>query len=264
MSVTLETVGISRNENVLKIANVNPVYAVENEKISSVADKIISKKHRRIPIVNNNEELVGIVTTMDILDAFLRKANFNDKISEIMSRDVVSASSDDSINSVLQRMKMSRRGGFPIVRLKRLVAMISERDFIRNFSQVEFNKKVSELMIKKPFFVKEKMSILDCLKSMVNVCYRRLPVVENNRLLGIVTAADMLNFIAGNNFTDTDINREVSLVSIKKPIKIGKDEDVSVAIKTMVQHDVGGLVVVGDNDKLEGIITERDILEEII
>ncbi len=264
MSVNLDAVGINRNENILRLANVNPVYATESEKISAVVDKMLGKKHRRIPVVSNREEVVGIVTSMDILDSFLRKVNFNDKISEIMVRDVISANSDDTINSVLQRMKISRRGGLPVLNFKRLVAMISERDFVKNFSQTEFNKTVSEIMTKKPFFIKEKMSILDCLKSMVNVHYRRLPVVENKKLVGIVTSADMLSFVAGNNFSNTGLDKEATTIATRKPVKVEKHVDVSEAVKIMVSRDVGGLVVVDDNDNLEGVITERDVLEEIV
>ena len=263
MSASLESAGINRKESILKIANLNPVYSTETEKISDVAYKMIKRKHKRIPIVNKNEEVIGIVAATDVFRAFLQQTNFNSKVTTMMTKNVVFANADDSIASVLQKMKISRRGFLPVVRARRLVATVSERDIAKNFSDVNFNVTISNLMASKPFVVKPNITISDCLRSMVNVHYRRLPVVDGKKLVGIVTSTDVLNFLTENNFSDNNIRQEVHTITTKNPVKVGKSLDISEAVKKMVLHDVGGLIV-SDNDKLEGIITERDIIEEIV
>ena len=50
---------------------------------------------------------------------------------------------------------------------------------------------------------------------------------------------------------------------IKNIFTVKKNDDLSVAIKIMETKGIGGLPVVDDKKKLEGIITERDILEKI-
>jgi CBS domain-containing protein len=260
--IELERAGLNREGKITEIANLNPVYAFEKEKIFSLVNLIIERQHRRIPILNRKKELVGIITTMDILDAYLRREDFNESISSIMIRDIIFCEENDSLGFVLQKFKLSRRGGMPIVKKKKLVGMVSERDFVKYFDKIEFGKRVSEVMTKKPFFISASISILDCLKSIVNSHYRRLPVVENDELVGIVTAIDLLKYIKENNFKFEALDEPLEKIMKTDVYTVDRDADVSEAIIIMKLKDVGGLLVV-NNKNLEGIITERNILEEI-
>jgi predicted transcriptional regulator len=51
---------------------------------------------------------------------------------------------------------------------------------------------------------------------------------------------------------------------VKNVFTITKDKDLSDAIKIMKSKNVDGLPVVDNENHLEGIITERDILEQIV
>jgi acetoin utilization protein AcuB len=142
--------------------------------------------------------------------------------------------------------------------------MISERDIIRRFSSVNFGITVEEAMTKKPFFLNPNVSILDAIKSMVNTHYRRLPLVKDKKLVGIFTSADALSYLKENDFNFSALSAPVSQTFAKEVYYIEKNKDLSEAIREMVMKDVGGLTVVDEDKNLEGIITERDILEEII
>jgi CBS domain-containing protein len=261
--IELEKAGLRREDPITKIGNTNPVFAYEWQSIFSVVNMILEKQIRRIPILNNKNELVGIITTMDILDAFLRRQEFNASISSIMIRDVIVCEESDSIEFVLQKIKISRRGGLPILKKKKLVGVVSERDFVKYFDKVVFGKKVSEIMTKNPLFVSSSVSILDGLKSIVNTHYRRLPVIEDKKLEGIITAIDLLNYIKENKFEFEALDEPISRIMKKDVYTINVDADISEAIIMMKLKNVGGLLVVKDK-KLEGIITERNILEEIV
>lgn len=259
----LEEVGIDRNKKISFLMSKDLTFAKESDRIVSVFKKILETGHRRIPIVSKKKELVGIVTITDLLDAFLRKENLDEKISTVMVRDVVFCYESDSIGFVLTKLKFSRRGGFPVVdSKKKVVGLISERDFVWLFDKVRFDVKVEDVMTRKPFFIQNTISIYDCLRIMVNTRYRRLPVVSNNELVGIVTSVDLLKYIAENNFSFEALDEDLAFVYKTDVYTISKEADLSEAIKLMKEKDVGGLIVVEDK-KLEGIITERDILEEI-
>jgi predicted transcriptional regulator len=263
MNIKIESSGLNRNDKIINIANLNPTKAYDNETIKEVVRKTILSQHRRIPIVNKKDELIGILTTMDILDAFLRQQNFNEDITSIMIREVIFCFDNDSIESCIKKMKISRRGGLPIINKKGiLVGIVNERDVVRKFVNVNFNYKVEDVMTKKPLVISNKISIYDCLKSLVNSHYRRLPVVEKGKLIGIVTSSDMIRFIEDHNYRLEDLHAPVDYIMRKDVITISKDRDISDAIKLMVEKDVGGILVV-DNSNLIGIITERDILEII-
>jgi predicted transcriptional regulator len=264
MSIDLSLAGLNREQKIIELSELNPTYCFENETIKEVVDKIIKKGHRRLPILSKDKKLVGIITTMDILGAFLRKQNFSDPISTIMNREVIFCDSNETLGNVLMKFKFSRRGGFPITKDGKLVGMISERDIIRRFTSVNFGIKVEEAMTKKPFFIHSNISVLDAIKSMVNTHYRRLPLVENKKLVGIFTSADAISYLKENNFSFSALSIPVSPTFAKEVYYIEKDKDLSEAVKEMVIRDVGGLPVVGEDKTLEGIITERDILEEIV
>ncbi|MEM7826283.1 MAG: CBS domain-containing protein [Candidatus Aenigmatarchaeota archaeon] len=264
MSIELSRAGFDRRQKVIELVEKNPVYCYEEDSILSVIDKIIEKGHRRLPVVTKSKKLVGIITTMDILGAFLRNHDFKEPISSIMNREVIFCDAEEILGNVLLKFKFSRRGGLPIVKNGVLVGMISERDLVRRFASLEFGVKVEEVMTKKPFYVNSKISIIDVLKIMVNTGYRRFPVVENGKLVGIVTSADLLYYLREINFNPSLLSIQIFPKFEKEVYYVKKEMDVSEAIKEMIKHDVGGLPVVDDEKNLEGIITERDILEEII
>jgi acetoin utilization protein AcuB len=129
---------------------------------------------------------------------------------------------------------------------------------------VNFGTKIRELMTTKPFFIQPSATIFECLKSVVNTRYRRLPVVLNKKLVGMVTAADILKYLNENNFKLLSLSKPIESIMIKNIFSVRGDEDISDAIDIMRDKDIGGLPVVDEKNSLVGFITERDILEEII
>lgn len=263
MHINLKSAGLNNKQKITTIASMDPVFCKDSDTINNVVDKIVSTGHRRIPIVSRRKGVVGIITKSDILDAFLRQEDFDSTVSEIMSRDPILCNNNDALDYVLQKFKLSRRGGFPIVEGKKLTGMVSERDIIKQLLGTNVGIKVEDAMTRKPLIIQQNISILDCLKTMVNTRYRRLPVVSNGQLVGIVTSEDLLKYIHDHKYRIEDLDEGLEKVMIKNVFTVQKDDDVSVAIKIMETKGIGGLPVVSRDKKLEGMITERDILEKI-
>lgn len=80
---------------------------------------------------------------------------------------------------------------------------------------------------------------------------RRLPVVDEGKLLGMVTKSDLA----------AAVGREKDLfvadVMAKKPVTVSADETLERAAKIMLDRKISGLPVV-DEEKVVGIITESD------
>jgi len=263
MSIELEKAGLDRFERIVKIAQLRPAYCKDSDTINNLM-RIISKTgHRRIPIVSRRKKFVGIITAMDILDAYLRKHNFDEKVSTIMTRNAVVCEDTDTIGYVLQKFKISRKGTLPILHKSKLVGIVTEREMIKPFSKIKFGMSVGELMTKKPIFIRPNITILDTFKTIVNTQYRRLPIVDSKKLTGFITAIDLLIFMNRTDFSSQIYNPIESLM-IDDVYTIKKIEDVSEAIKIFEKSDIGGLPVTDENGFLEGIITERNILEEIV
>jgi len=264
MSIELEKAGLDRFQKIITIAQMHPSYCKDSDTINHLVETISKTGHRRIPIISKNMKFTGMITIMDVLDAYLRKNNFNEKVSSIMARNITFCERDDTIGYVLQKFKLSRRGTLPILHKSKLVGIVTEREIVKHFSKVNFGMKVEELMIKKPFLIKPNLSILDTLKAIVNTHYRRLPIVDNKKLVGFITAIDILNFMNKNKNFSSQLSNPIESLMIKDVYTAKKTEEVSNVIKIFEKYDIGGLPVVDESNTLEGIITERDILEEIV
>ena len=80
------------------------------------------------------------------------------------------------------------------------------------------------------------------------------PVVENDRLAGIITLSDI------NKIPDDEKDtKRIDEIMTRKLIYVSPDENLENALKLLISHDVGRLPVVSDG-KLVGIITRSDIM----
>ena len=259
--IELEEIGIRDSDNISHISNLSPSYAFDFDSISKTVKTIISSGHRRIPVVSKNNELTGIISYMDILDGLLRGLSRNTQINAFMTRDVISAEATENINSVLRKLVTSKRGGMPITKNQKLMGIVSERDFIRLVSNKYFNIPVKNAMSHKPITIAPNTSIQNCMKAMVNTHYRRLPVTKNKELVGIVTGIDVLRFIDENNYNSIKLGDNVTDI-MSTPVKyVTETDDVSDAVKIILENNIGGLPVVNEENYLKGIITERNIIE---
>ena len=94
---------------------------------------------------------------------------------------------------------------------------------------------------------------------------RQLPVVQGNRLVGIVTDRDIRSFLGGS-LLDSPEARERALASAvqeimtTEPIIVTADDDLQQAVELMIEEKIGGIPVVNDAEGLVGIVTYVDVL----
>jgi acetoin utilization protein AcuB len=99
---------------------------------------------------------------------------------------------------------------------------------------------------------------------------RRLPVVDNDRLVGIVTRGDVRE-AAPSDATSLSIwelnylitNLKIERIMSPDPITISPEASIGEAAQLMLDHKISGLPVV-DANKIVGIITESDIFRIIV
>ncbi len=86
---------------------------------------------------------------------------------------------------------------------------------------------------------------------------RRLPVVEDGRLLGIVTKSDLLGTAKKHASVTTIAN-----VMTRKPFTVQQEDTLETAASLMLKQKVSGLPVL-DGDRLVGMITESDLFRAL-
>jgi CBS domain-containing protein len=95
------------------------------------------KKLRRLPVVDADDQLVGIVVERDLLVAAMRYLQSRVEIGEVMTRNVVTVGPDTDLNEVARTMLERRIGGLPVVEHGRLVGIITESDIFKRFVELQ-------------------------------------------------------------------------------------------------------------------------------
>ncbi len=109
-----------------------------------------------------------------------------------------------------------------------------------------------------PIFVKPIDPLKDAVEIMAKNGFRRLPVVWENALVGIITASDVLRAVSPGKI-DVLMN-EIHNYMTPEPITVFRNTGLSEAIQMMFQHDLGSLLIISTRNELAGIVTERDLV----
>ena len=87
--------------------------------------------------------------------------------------------------------------------------------------------------------------------------FRRLPVVESEKLIGIITERDLRQHWGYLDAT------KVNAAMTPDPLTVTPRDTAENAARLMLQHKIGGLPVV-DNSKLVGILSTSDLIRALL
>jgi CBS-domain-containing membrane protein len=118
-------------------------------------------------------------------------------------------------------------------------------------------KLVEDLMSRSVIALREKEIVQIAKLDMDIAAIRHLPVVDDHqRVVGIVASSDLLQALArreGRPIPVTEVmTRDVRTVHRRMPAHE--------AVRIMLDHKIGSLPVLGDRERLEGMLTETDFL----
>lgn len=115
------------------------------------------------------------------------------KIKEIMTTDVTTVSANDSISKAAEIMKTLGIGAVPVTQNNKLVGIVTDRDIVvRGLAGGKgSNDAVSSVMTSDVTTVTSDMDVHNAADIMAVRQIRRLPIVDNDQLVGIVAIGDM-------------------------------------------------------------------------
>jgi CBS domain-containing protein len=115
------------------------------------------------------------------------------KIREIMTTDVRAVSANDSISEAANLMKQLDVGSIPVLDNDIVVGIVTDRDLVlRGVAEDKSSdERVSTIMSKDITTVDPEMDVHEAADLMASRQIRRLPIVENGKLVGIVAIGDM-------------------------------------------------------------------------
>jgi len=103
-----------------------------DELVSVAIQKLADHNKGALPVCNDKNELIGIITERDIVrKCFVNGGTFtNKKIMDIMTQQVAVATMDDDLDYAINTMKKKMIRHLPIVEDKMVVGIISMRDIL--------------------------------------------------------------------------------------------------------------------------------------
>jgi len=131
---------------------------------------------------------------------------------------------------------------------------------------MKHDEPVAEVMTKHPRSVQLNQTIGDVRAALSDHRLHHLPVVDGEQLVGIITTTDLLEFgfEPRDSHKDLDdyLNEHFSISQIMQTelVTISSDSTVRDAARALTTGELHAVPVVGDNDKLVGIVTSTDIV----
>jgi CBS domain-containing protein len=117
---------------------------------------------------------------------------------------------------------------------------------------------VKDAMTASPAYLDSNAYVIEAARTMVSEDVGSLPVVEEGRLVGIVTDRDLVLQVMAK---DLDPNKiPVSDVCSENPIVAGPQEPLEIALKRMAAEQIRRLPVV-EEGRLVGILAQADVAQ---
>lgn len=263
----------AKDGTVMSIAHREIISLAKTSTIKQTADKMAANRVRRLFITDAKQNLEGMISATDIVN-FLGGGDFfkivknkhngvlesaaNEPIRQLMTESPKTIKHTDKIQDALVKMHQDHVGSLPIMGGKKIVGVVTERDFLNLLSKYYTSEPVSDYMTKDPIIGTPGMELADISKVMIRNGFRRLPIAEEGKLVGVVSTIDLVSTFA--HFPKTEILEWKVSKIMNNAITITSETTLSDAAEIMRKNSVGGLSVV-KGGKIIGVITERDLLK---
>jgi CBS domain-containing protein len=125
-------------------------------------------------------------------------------VKDIMNKDVVTIEANKTVFDAAERMSSEEVGCLIVVIKAFPVGIITERDIVRRIvaKRNSVDLKVAEVMTKTLITVEPDTSLKEAARVMSTNKIRRLPVLKNNKLVGIVVASDFVRNVGKKTTTE--------------------------------------------------------------
>jgi len=248
----------------------DPLY-VEDSTFLTKARQLIRDHHvRGLPVVNKNRQVLGVITTQDMLRVTSTKSNvtvagFVTKVPLVMEK-------MDMLETARIMLK-EKSNLLPVVETEerpRLVGVVTLLDIFKHIDPAKVpDKQICEIMSTKVVTASPDDPLTRVWDKMVEEDFTGLPVVRDGKPIGMITRFDILKRGWARISKESE-TRPVDSMQMKAEklmstpmYSIRPIASLAEAIELMRKHDVGRISVV-DEGKLVGIVDRIDLIKAIL
>ena len=239
---------------------------------------------RRLPVTDSGtKKLRGIITSGDIINfmgggdkhrlvqvkhAGNLIAAVNESVREIMTRNLLTLPDTATIADAIGVIVEKKTGGLPIADSDGVLkGIVTERDVMRALAAEKSMLAVEDIMTSALRVTSPDRPIAEVTHQMTQHRFRRLPVVSDDVLFGIITATDIMRYLgSGEVFAriSTGDIAEVTGLPVRTLIAgdlftTSPEKSINEAAREMLERNIGALPVI-ENARLIGLVTEFDLV----
>lgn len=239
---------------------------------------------RRLPVTDaGTKKLRGIITSGDVIN-FMGGgdkerlvqvkhggnliAAVNESVREIMSQQLATLPETAAIADAIETIVTRKIGGLPIVDSGGiLIGIVTERDVMRALAAEKSTLAVEDVMTGSLRVTHPDRPIAEVTREMTRHRFRRLPVVSEDVLYGIITATDIMRYLGSREVflrISTGDIAEVTGLPVRTLIAgdlftTSPERSINEAAREMLDRNIGALPVIEDT-RLIGLVTEFDLV----
>jgi len=275
---------VKQDGEIMAIATQDVISSPPTSTIMSAAEQMTKSGFRRLPITDaGTRKLRGIVTSGDVInfmgggDKFqLVKvrhggnllAAVNESVRTIMTQQPETLMDNARISDAVDVIITKKIGGLPIVDADGVLkGIVTERDVLRILGAERSSLNVEDVMSSTLRVTAPDCPIASVTRDMTKYRFRRLPVVSDDVLYGIVTATDIMRYLGSREVfsrLETGNIAEVTALPVRTLIArelstTTPEKSINEAAREMLEKNIGALPVIEDS-RLIGLVTEFDLV----
>ena len=173
------------------------------------------------------------------------------QVKNYMTSDVVHVAIPGNRDDVLKILKRTGISGVPVIKNKKIVGIITRKDLLRKPEETQLGL----LMTSKPVVIEPDADIREAARLLVTHKVRRLPVVEDGILVGLLSVADLIHALA-----QMKIQEEIKDSYTSQTFAVWEETPLPLVGRIMEISGVDAIPILNHDSILQGIITERDLI----
>ncbi len=208
-----------------------------------------------------SEMLNGLSTTDETLNGRLQANRRDLTVHDLMSREIITAASDDTLYAAAKRMSDNSVSCVVVVDGEKVVGILTDKDMLRGVAaqDVDFRRtRVGALMSSPTEVVPPLTSVMAASKIMEARNIKRLQVVDGDALMGLVTQTDITRGLVSISPLTS-----VADIMTKRVATVSTEATAAEAAQAMSSRGISCLIAMHQGTAA-GIITEKDLLRRVV
>jgi len=182
-------------------------------------------------------------------------------ISDVMVKDVATMSVNETVFSAAKNMFEKRVSCIIVLDGDKVAGILTETDFLKRIAAKKreiAHVKIARLMTSPVISISPDTSVLQAGTIAEENHVKKLPVIDNGKLVGIITQTDLVRVL-----TYYGMWRDIEEIMTPDVVTIQSEATVVQAAEAMTNNNISCIVVLNDK-QVTGVLTERDILKRVI